>query len=148
MRTLVSVGNGVKIGMRHPRSGARILAKTLASALNGEEWITREFKFKFCAMFVENLIDGSVERSVDPKLLEKVKRRSFGEGILLMRKRPEMGMRFMLAIVMQELRECQGLDDAGQHEFYEELLANFFPEFKVSDFIRSGGGDVVRRENS
>ncbi len=144
MRKPVSIGNGVRIAMRHPRSGARILAKTLALALNDEKWITREFKFKFCAMFVENLIDGSVERSIDATLLEKVRRRPFREGIALLRKRPETGMRFMLAIIMEELRERQKLDDAGQREFYEELLANFFPEFHVSDFLPDGDGNVVR----
>jgi hypothetical protein len=121
--------------MRHPRAGARLLAKTLASAINDEEWITDELKFKFCAMFVDNLMDGEIERSVDKKILEKIKGQTFQEGLRLMRKRPETGLRYMLAIVMEELRHHQGFGEEEHKAFYEELLANFFPQFKVSDFM-------------
>ena len=135
MVSSISIQSGFKIAMRHPRAGARLLAKTLANALNDETWITHDLKFAFCAMFVENLMDGSVERSVDPKILEKIKRKSFQEGLELMRKRPEMGLKYMLAIVMEGLRHRQGFGREEQFAFYEELLASFFPDFKVNDFM-------------
>jgi hypothetical protein len=135
MSKQISVENGLRIAMRHPRAGAPILAKTLASVLNDQKWITKELKFKLCAMFVENLIDGGVEKSVDHDILEKIKRKPFPEALKIMRKRPETGLKYMIAIIMEELRNRQRLDLEGQSAFYEELLASFFPEIKVDDVM-------------
>lgn len=135
MNSNISVKNSFKIAVRHPGAGAELLAKTIADILIGEDWITDEFKLKFCIMFVDNLIDQHIEKSVDRKILEKVKKLPFTEGLKLMKHRPEQGMKFMLAIIMEELRNHQGFSEKEQFLFYEKLLSSFFPEFKVSDFI-------------
>jgi hypothetical protein len=135
MNNRITVKRGIKIAVRHPEKGAEIIAKTLADTLIGEDWITDEFKLKFCIMFVDNLIDGNIEKSIDRKLLEKVKDRTFIEGIRLMKHRPRQGMKFMVAIIMDELRNHQGFSEKEQFIFYENLLQSFFPELKVSDFI-------------
>jgi len=132
----ISVRNGLKLAMRHPKTGAAILAKTLASVLNDQKWITKKLKFKFCAMFVENLMDGEIEKNVNPEILDKIKGKPFPEALKIMRKRPETGIKYMITIIMEELRDKQKLDDEGQFAFYEELLASFFPELKVDDFIK------------
>ena len=131
----ISVKNGFKIAVRHPNAGAAILAKTIANILIGEDWITDELKLKFCIMFVDNLIDQHIEKSIDRKLLEKIKKLPFTEGLKLMKHRPEEGMKFMLVMIMEELRNHQGFTEKEQFVFYENLLAGFFPELKVSDFI-------------
>jgi len=135
MNSRITVKNGFKIAIRHPEKGAAIIARTLANTLLGEDWITDEFKLKFCIMFVDNLIDGNIEKSIDRKLLEKIKDRTFIEGIRLMKHRPVQGMRFMITIIMEELRNHQGFTEKEQFVFYENLLTSFFPEFEVSDFI-------------
>jgi hypothetical protein len=135
MQTNITVENGFKIAVRHPERGAAIIARTLASTLIGEDWITDEFKLKFCIMFVDNLIDGNVEKNIDRKLLDKIKNRPFLEGIRLMKHRPREGMKFMLVLIMDELRNHQGFSEKEQFVFYENLLSSFFPDLKVSDFI-------------
>ncbi len=135
MKNKLSVENGFKIAIRHPNSGAEILAKTLAHLLLGEAWITDELKLKFCIMFVDNLIDANVEKNIDRKILEKIKKLPFTEGLKLMKHRPKQGMKFMLVIIMEELKNQQGFTEKEQYVFYENLLSNFFPELKVSDFI-------------
>lgn len=131
----VSVRAGIRIAIRHPGAGELILAKTVASMLCQEGWLNDEFKLKICIRFVQNLLDRSIEESVDPKILSKLEKRSFTDGLKLMRKRPGQGINYMIAIVMKELRQRQNFDEKRQFKFYEELLANFFPSHKVSDFI-------------
>ena len=131
----VSVESGFKIAVMHPKAGARILAETLATLMTGEEWVTDEMKLKFCILFVENLIDGSIEKSIDRTILEKIKKKPFAEGMKIMKRRPEMGMRYMLSIIMEELRHRQSFSEKEQFEFYDKLLVCFFPKYKVSDFI-------------
>ena len=63
MSNRITVENGFKIAIRHPHAGAEILAKTLAKVLVGEDWITDEFKLRFCIMFVDNLIDRNIEKT-------------------------------------------------------------------------------------
>ena len=135
MHNKISVENGFKIAIRHPGSGAAILAKTLSGIIQDEEWINDEYKLKLCIMFVENLIDGSIEKSVDRARLEKLKKRSFANGIKLLKRRPHEGMKYMLVIIMEELRHRQNFNEQQQYQFYEELLAGFFPSHTVSDFI-------------
>lgn len=131
----ITVESGFKIAVRHPYAGAEILAKTLAKALVDQDWITEEFKLKFCIMFVDNLIDGNIEKNINRKFLDKIKQKPFTEGIRLMKKRPDQGMKFMLVIIMEELRHRQGFTEKEQFTFYDELLTCFFPEYKVEDFI-------------
>ena len=138
MQSKISVENGFKLAIRHPHSGAEILAKTIAQLLIGEEWITDELKLKFCIMFVDNLIDGNIEQNIDRNILEKIKKRPFTDGLKLMKHRPTEGMKFMLVIIMEELRNHQGFTEKEQFVFYENLLSSFFPELKVSDFIHCG----------
>ena len=131
----VSVESGFKIAVKHPKAGARILAETLANLMTGEEWVTDEMKLKFCVLFVENLIDNSIEASIDRTILEKIRKKTFSEGMKLMKRRPEMGMHYMIVIIMEELRHRQSFSEKEQFEFYDELLSCFFPKYKVSDFI-------------
>ena len=135
MQKEVTVEGGLRIAVRHPHYGAAILAKSIAKAIGNEDWITDELKLKFCILFVDNLIDGNIEKNIDRRILEKIKNKTFPEGLKLMKRRPEQGMRYMLVIIMEELRNTQGFSQDAQFAFYEELLSGFFPEYKVSDFI-------------
>ena len=137
MLNKISVENGFKIAIRHPTSGAAILAKTISKLIKEEGWINEEFKLKFCIMFVDNLIDGSIEKSIDRKLLDNIKKKSFAEGAKILKRWPTEGMKYMLVMIMEELRNRQNFNEAQQYQFYEELLANFFPSHHVSDFIDS-----------
>ena len=135
MHNKISVENGFKIAIRHPGSGAAILAKTLSKLIQEEDWINDDYKLKLCIMFVDNLIDGSIEKSIDRVILEKIKKKSFAEGIKVLKKRPDEGLKYMLVIIMEELRHCQNFNEEQQYHFYEELLSNFFSNHQVSDFI-------------
>ena len=131
----VSIGNGFKIAVRHPTSGAAVLASTLSKVIENETWINDEYKLKLCILFVENLIDGSVEKSIDRGILEKLKKKTFPEGIKLLRKRPNEGLKYMLVIIMEELRHRQNFNEEAQYKFYDELLKSFFPGHSVGEFI-------------
>ena len=135
MHNKISVENGFKIAIRHPNSGAGILAETLSKLIQDEDWINDEYKLKLCILFVENLIDGSVEKSIDRRFLDRIKKKTFADGIKILKKRPGEGLKYMIVIIMEELRHRQNFTEEQQYQFYEELLAGFFPSHKVSDFI-------------
>ena len=126
----VSIKNGMRILVRHPQSGIALFAKTLAENLDSIEWMNDEYKLRLCIMFVENLIDGSIENNVDPKIIKKIVDKPFTYGIKILNQRPREGMKYIVAIIMLEIREKQhwGLDD--QFKFYDELRSNLFPGLK------------------
>jgi len=134
MRTKISVRDGFQIAIRHPRSGSAILAKTFSKLLKKEDWISEQFKLKLCIMFVENLIDGSIEKSINRDFFKRLKQKTFTEGIKLL----DEGMKYLVVIVMEELRLNQNFNDKQQYEFYEVLLNSFFSGYTVSDFIPDG----------
>jgi len=135
MRNNITVKDGIKIAVTHPARGAAILGRTIAEQLEKENWLNDEYKLRFCILFVDNLIDGSVEDSINPSLLQKIKKRSFVDGLKLLRKRPEEGMKYMLVIIMEELKNKQGFSSEDQFAFYDSLLKSFFPAKKISDFV-------------
>ena len=136
MNIKISVEDGIKLAVNHPEKGAIILAKTMAKTLQQEDWLNDQYKLKFCIMFVDNLIDGAIEKSIDSKILQKISKLSFTDGLKILRKRPNEGMKYMLAIVMKELRTKQQYSRKEQFAFYDTLLRSFFPAYKVSDFIK------------
>ena len=135
MTDMVSVKSGLKIAVTHPKHGAAILASAIASAIGSEKWITRDLKLKFCILFIENLIDGSIEKNISRKILTKVQDASFHDGIRLMKRYPEEGMKYLVALIMEELKIKQGFNEEAQVAFYEELLSSFFPELSMSDLL-------------
>ena len=86
-------------------------------------------------MFVENLIDNSIEKSINRNFLKRLKQKTFTEGIKILKKSPDEGMKYLVVIEMEELRLNQNFNDKQQYEFYEVLLNSFFPGYSVSDFI-------------
>ena len=136
MNTKISVEDGIKLAVNHPEKGAKILAGTMVKTLQQENWLNDQYKLKFCIMFVDNLIDGAIEKSINPKILYKISQLSFTDGLRILRKRPNEGMKYMLAIIMKELRTKQQFSRKEQFAFYDTLLMSFFPAYKVSDFIK------------
>ena len=136
MNTKISVEDGIKLAVTHPERGEMLLAKTIVKTLQKENWLNDQYKLKFCIMFVDNLIDGAIEKSLDQKVLKKISQLSFVDGLKILRKRPNEGMKYMLAIIMKELRTKQQYSTKEQFAFYDTLLRSFFPSHKVSDFIK------------
>ena len=136
MNTKISVEDGIRLAVNHPEKGAMLLARTIVKTLQKEDWLNDQYKLKFCIMFVDNLIDGAIETSLNPKVLQKISRLTFTDGLKILRKRPNEGMKYMLAIIMKELRTKQQYSRKEQFAFYDTLLRSFFPAYKVADFIK------------
>jgi hypothetical protein len=127
--TDVTVDLGLKLVARHPAQCARLLANNLYPLLNEASWFTKEWRLKFCAYFLQNLADQSIEEEVDKVLLRRVRKVSMSQAIrLIERNSPEAGLKVLVALICQELRCRQNLDVATQHLFYNELFGRFFPD--------------------
>jgi len=131
MSQAVSVEKGVEIAVRRPAKSHLLLAKTLANLMNGEGWIDRKMKKKFCALFVSNFIDHAIEREVDPKILKRIKEIPLPRALRLLKRNPNSGLKVLVALVTQELKDRQMLDETEQSEFYNEIFGNFFPEITL-----------------
>jgi hypothetical protein len=128
----LTVDAGLKIASRHPNQCARILADNLYPLLDDADWFTPEWRLKFCAYFLQNLADGSIELEVDPLLLKRVRNIQLTQAIKLIENNPlEPGLKALVALICIELRCGQGLDIAEQYQFYNTLFGKFFPERKL-----------------
>ncbi len=131
MSQTVTVEESVEMAIRRPKQSHTLLAKTLANLINGECWIDRKMKKKFCALFVSNHIDHALEREVDQDLLNRIKNISITRALRFLKKDPEEGLKVLVTLVMQELEHQQKLTKTEQTEFYDEIFGNFFPEISL-----------------
>lgn len=131
MTHAITVEKSVEMAIRRPSQSHTLLAKTLARLMNGENWIDRNMKKKFCTLFVSNHIDHNIEREVDVNLLEKIKAIPLSRGIRLLKRTPDAGLKVLVTLVTEELRNQQKLTHTEQLEFYDEIFGSFFPEIKL-----------------
>ncbi len=127
MAKRISIEKSVKMAIRRPAQSHTLLAKTLAAVINGETWIDRKMKKKFCALLMCNLIDRSIEQEVDTSFLKKIKSIPLTSGIRLLKRTPEQGLKVLVALVSIELRNQQQLNENEQVAFFKELFDYFFP---------------------
>jgi len=131
MSQAVTVERGVEMAVRRPTKSHLLLAKTLANLMNGEGWIDRKMKKKFCALFVSNYIDHAIEREVNPRILTRVKEIPLPQALRLLKRNPNSGLKILVALVTEELNNRQMLNETEQGEFYHEIFGNFFPEISL-----------------
>jgi hypothetical protein len=122
------IKNSIKIAVRHPWSGAQLLASTMSGAFDKATWINRDLKLKFCFLFMKNLLDERPERKPNPALVNKVGKRSLCAGIRLLKRYPEKGLQVLVSLVLTELKTTQRFTQIQIIEFYQELLNDLFPE--------------------
>ena len=128
MKQEPTIEKSIKIAIRHPGQSHILLAKTLANTMNGESWINRNIKKKFCLMLLNNHLDHKIEREADTKLLKKIKTIPLISGIRFLKRTPDAGLKVLVSLVSKELRNKQKLKQEEQIQFYHEVFNNLFPE--------------------
>ncbi len=128
MTRSLSVDKSLEIAARHPHACSSILAKNLYPLLEQQSWFDAEWRARFCAYFLQNLVDNSIEEEVDPQLLERLKRLPLQRSFPLFASSPCAGLKVLVAIISQRLRQEQKLSLEEQYEFYNLLFGHFFPE--------------------
>ncbi len=124
----LTVNAGLQIATRNPEKGLSLLAENLYPMLDAARWFTPEWRLKFCAYFLQNLVDQTIEAEADSALLARVRRMPLKRSIRLLGKTsPEPGLKVLVALICIELRTNQKLDMQSQYAFYNTLLAKFFP---------------------
>jgi hypothetical protein len=131
MARTISLQNAIGIAVRHPENSAELLAHTLQRALPRSAATRRRMELHFCILFLGNMLDGHIEREIDPALVEKVASLSFAATLRLLKRTPEEGLQVLVAITMQELRKRRGDTLEQQVEFYGELLGRIFPDIDI-----------------
>lgn len=132
MKQEVTVEKSIKMAIRHPSQSYILLAKTLANTMNGENWINRNIKKRFCLMLLNNHLDHKIEHEVDTKLLKKIKTIPLIRGIRFLKRTPEPGLKVLVSLVSKELKNRQKLTQEEQIQFYHEVFNNLFPEVSLA----------------
>lgn len=127
----ISVNDGVKLATRHPDSCAQILANNLYPVLEQESWFSKEWRLKFCAYFLLNLVDHSIEEEVDAQLMARIKKLPMNRALKLIENSPCSGLKVLVAIISERLRLEQKLSLDDQYVFYNSLFGKFFPDCKL-----------------
>lgn len=132
----ISIEHSLEMAIRRPSQSSRLLAVTLAKVINNEKWINRSMKKKFCFFFVSNLVDQNIEKQIDKKLLQKIKKRPLTSGIRLLKRNQEEGLKVLVVLVTEELKNQQKLTHSEQYEFYDEILNHFFPDVRFATILK------------
>ena len=133
----ITIEKSVEMAIRRPVQTHTLLAKTLAKVINGENWIDRTMKKRFCTLFVSNYIDHTIEREVDATLVERIRKIPLTHGMRLLKRAPEDGLKVLVAVVSKELQNHQKLTNGEQVAFYEEILSYLFPEVRIAELSKA-----------
>ena len=128
MTRKLSVDKSLAIAARHPRTCARLLADNLYPLLEHEPWFDKQWRAQFCAYYLQNLVDNSIEREVDPEMMERLKRLPLRRVFPIIADSPCAGLKTLVAIISLHLRQEQKLGMEEQYEFYDVLFGRFFPD--------------------
>lgn len=126
-----SIQQGIEIAVRHPQTGARLLAQTLAITLNGQEWIDHKAKIQLYINMVRNLIDTTIEKRVKPNDIKRFRRMTIARALPSLKRKGITGLDILVALLAQEIRSSQSLTQDEEFEFYDELFSCFFPEIPL-----------------
>ena len=124
----LSIDKGLAIATRHPQTCARLLANNLYPLLEQEPWFDKQWRAQFCAYYLQNLVDNSIEQEVDPELMGRLKKLPLRRTFPMIADSPCTGLKTLVAIISQHLRQEQKLGIEGQYEFYNVLFGRFFPD--------------------
>lgn len=131
-KTAISVKQSVKLVTRHPNRCSHLLAHSLYPMLEREAWFTAEWRLKFCAYFLQNMVDQSIEQEIDQRVTDRIKRIPLSRAIGLIEKNaPCDGLKMLVAIISEGLRDEQKLSLDDQFNFYNSLFGKFFPETRL-----------------
>ena len=128
-----SIDKGLAIAARHPQTCARLLANNLYPLLERESWFDEHWRAQFCAYYLQNLVDNSIEQEVDPELMERLKKLPMRRTFLMIADSPCAGLKVLVAIICQHLRQEQKLGIEEQLDFYNVLFGRFFPRERKQD---------------
>lgn len=131
MTTPISVDTGMRLATRHTDRCADLLAKHIYPVLNDAAWFTPEWRLKFCAYFLQNMVDQSIEAEVDAMVMIRIQRLRLTRALRLLGNSPANGTRVLVAILSQHLRQKQNFSTEQQYRFYETLFGQFFPENRL-----------------
>lgn len=130
-RSPISVNDSVKLATRHPKNCSQLLANNLYPLLECETWFTSEWRLKFCAYFLQNMVDQSIEIEIDQHVADRIKRIPLSRAIRLIENTaPCDGIKMLVAIISEGLRNEQKLGLEDQFNFYNLLFGKFFPELE------------------
>jgi hypothetical protein len=130
----LTVYTGSQVAAPDPktRKCVSLLVDNLYPMLHAANWFTKEWRLKFCAYFLQNLIDQAVEAEVDPRLVERVKHMPLTRGIKLIGKTSrETGLKVLVSLICIELRTNQKMDMEAHYLFYHILMAKLFPDCEI-----------------
>ena len=127
----ISVDTGIRLATRHTDRCADLLVAHIYPLLDNAPWFTPEWRLKFCAYFLQNMVDQSIEAEVDAQIMLRIQRLRLSRAIRLLGNSPGTGTRVLVAILSQHLRQKQNFSTEQQYRFYETLFGQFFPESRL-----------------
>jgi len=129
--TPITVDKGIRLATRHTDRCADLLAEYIYPVLNDATWFTPEWRVKFCAYFLQNMVDQSIEAEVDAEVMARIQRLRLTRALRLLGNSPATGTRVLVAILSQHLRQKQNFSMEQHYRFYETLFGQFFPEGRL-----------------
>lgn len=121
-----TVDQSTRLATRRPQQCARFFLQSIYPVLEKESWFDKSWCLKFCAAFLQNLVDQSIEQEVCMTTVNRLRAFPLSKAIPLMGNDPEGSVKIMVVLVSDSLHKQQKLSTEEQYEFYNSLLKAFF----------------------
>lgn len=108
-------------------TGSKMLASTIAKALNESGWVSSELKIRLCILFMKMILESKLENKDDIALFQRIKKKPIRFMIRLLKRYPDKGLQLLSQAVMAELRENQKFQFGELVQFHTILLDLLFP---------------------
>ena len=108
-------------------TGSKMLASTIAKALNESGWVSNNLKIRLCILFMQKILESKVENTDDIALVRKMRKKPIDFMIRFLKRYPDKGSQLLSQYVMEELRENQKFQFKELVQFHTVLLDLLFP---------------------
>lgn len=108
-------------------TGSKMLASTIARALNESGWVSSDLKIRLCIMFMQKILESKLENTDNMALIQRIRKKPVRFIIRFLKRYPDKGLYLLSQSVMEELRENQKFQFGELVQFHTALLDLLFP---------------------
>lgn len=106
---------------------SQFIASSVASALNGSKWVSKDHKVRFCILFMQRMLERQLENYSTIQVFNKMKKKPLAFIIRLLKRYPEKGMHILSQTIIDELQQNQHFKFDQMVQFQTILLELLFP---------------------
>ncbi len=107
-------------------TGSKMLASTVAKALNESVWVNSNLKIRLCIQFLQMILESKLDTG-NIALIQRIRKKPISFIIRFLKRYPDKGLQLLSQFLMEELKENQKFQFGELVQFHTILLDLLFP---------------------